>query len=124
MQYIESPASVVDKAIGSVWNHQAVEGCFRLRAPDPGILERVEVRMAAHSEFGKLFGTVTLPDGCRLPCGTVQIEISDNETWLSFFIPMGALSEAYPGVRGFPFGGNSPALADQLWRSIVDDWLA
>lgn len=71
--------------------------------------------------YGSVIGTVDLPDGLTVPCGSVWVREEDGPDWATFYIPMGALSAAYHTVGGFPF---APLVSSRPWREPLNDWLA
>ena len=109
-------------ALRRIWAHPSLKGCVFSRDQEPQA--QVRVNLEAHSLESMLFGVATLPNGATAPCGTFVCRLWNEDEQptrdlLSFFVPLGALSEPY-GVGGYPFCDVETASA---WRTELDRWL-
>src|SRR5690349_3835979 len=93
-------------ALRRVWSFPAVDGCYLDWLVEP--TEQPRVEPPAHlAEPGQLYGIARVPNGHEIACGTFIVREEDSGTdWLGFFLPTGALHDAYD-LRGFPFDEGS-----------------
>ena len=74
-------------------------------------------------ESGHVRGTVHLPLGGPVVCGSYAGIGGDGPDYVEFYLPLGALSQLDRRIGGFPFGpgGGATSLS---WRAALDTWLA
>jgi hypothetical protein len=125
----------VAQALLAVWREACVLGCFgpeyvAAEGPTGGSARRrlvghtpVEPGARALERYGHVHGVVEMAGGAAVVCGASALREVDGHDWLTFYLPLGALSALDDRVRGYPFGpdGGPGSLA---WRAAVDDWLA
>lgn len=112
--------SRLDAALGSVWRHARVQGCFG-RAGDRHLA--VDCSLRAFERYGHLAGIVRLPDGGEVVCGVVAVREPEGDDWLDFYLPLGGLGEHDPRVGAFPFGEDGGVIS-RAWREPIESWLA
>lgn len=114
------------KAVETLCARAQVDGWYALGVAQPVADERMGCSLESLADAGHLRGVALLPNGKRLVCGLlVTRETSDaganGPDWLSFYIPLGALSRSDSRAGAYPFGDLEESL---LWRRPIDDWLA
>jgi hypothetical protein len=109
-------------SLRAIWQMPCLTGCYVDRDREPEEQDRVEPSLAHLDINGHLQGIAILPDGQRIPCGTVAIREEGGPDWLDFYIPLGALEQIYQEVCGFPFGDPDPG--SRAWREPLENWLA
>ncbi|HZJ46676.1 MAG TPA: hypothetical protein VFD63_23070 [Pyrinomonadaceae bacterium] len=106
-------------ALSALWSHPSLDGCYLDREKEPS--EQVRVDAGEHtSETTHLQGLVTLPNGKKIACGSVNIREESGPDWLDFYIPLAALGEAYP-VGPYPF--HQTEVSSKGWQSEIDSHL-
>jgi hypothetical protein len=90
----------------ALWSFPSLEGCYLQRDCDPPAQARIQP--SEDSIPGHLYGMATLPTGTIVPCGSYTSDYAEEERlraarWVDFYLPLGALSAAYP-VGAYPFG--------------------
>jgi len=108
----------------SIWQQPKLQGCYLDRKEDPPNQGRINpevLTLETPSLQTHLYGIATLPNGCRVACGTCFIREIDGSDWLVFYLPMGALAQGY-NVGGYPFGPHDDSHKE--WQEPIDDWLA
>jgi hypothetical protein len=118
-------------ALKTIWNHSSLEGCYldRTKEPDQQVRYNSVSELFHQREMYSGFhvqGVATLPNKLRIACGTCVIrEYSDNNPdapdWLDFYLPMGALEQAYD-VGGYPF--DTDIKSPENWQKPIDDYVA
>jgi len=113
--------SRIEGALTAFWTSPQVTGPYQSRDVEPAQQVRSEAPL---SPEGHLYGTVMIRDGIETPCATYTHREEDRDgtrvaDFVSFYIPLSALSRLYP-VGGYPFGDHVSAAS---WRSQVDEWL-
>ncbi|WP_345155326.1 hypothetical protein [Micromonospora maritima] len=111
----------VDRALLSLWRAAGVRGCHVRRADGPGFAA-AEPGVAALHEHGHLLGTLTLPSGARVVCGSLLFRYENVDT-LEFYLPLGALARVDDRIGGYPFDRSS-GVESLSWRGALDRWLA
>lgn len=106
-------------ALRALWGHPTLEGCYLDREREPHQQKRVDVSSVLIEPI-HLQGLARLPNGRRVACGTCLIRGEDGPDWLDFYLPMGALGEAYE-VGSYPF--DMAGAATKAWQVPVDEWL-
>jgi hypothetical protein len=107
-------------ALKAVWSYPDLIGGYLHDDLEPHLQEQV-VPQIKHIESGKLRGIARLPNLSNVACVTGQVREDSGIDWLGFYVPMGALGNAYP-VGGFPFAGSDRE--DTTWRIPLDQWLS
>jgi hypothetical protein len=118
-----SPTSeeLLFSALTALWQHPTLEGCYLDRETEPSDQQRISPSKEFLEAGSHLLGIASLPNGKRLACGTFLMREYDGSDWLTLYIPLGALHEAYPEVGGYPFGDLESA---NLWQDPIEHWLA
>jgi len=117
----QSDDSLVDRALPVLWGAAGVDGCWA-RTSDGTGLRQAQVSVAALHEHGHLRGTLALPSGVRVVCGSILFRY-DNVDTLELYLPLGALARVDDRIGGFPFDEHSGA-ESLTWRAGLDRWLA
>lgn len=117
----------LQRALTALWRAAGLTGCYGNAEREPAEQSAVPLTVASLEEFGHLRGVVTLPSADPVVCGCIAIRLDgdngDNQDWLTFYLPLGALGVVVPDVGGFPFGPDGgPRSLD--WRVPLDAWLA
>lgn len=111
------------RALQALWDYPSLSGCYLDRTREPDDQERVDSSMVDIENGSHVYGIATLPNRKGVACGAYVItetEIDRSEE-LTFYLPMGALGEAYP-VGAHPFDWSNPL--QDAWQRPLDDWLA
>lgn len=107
-------------ALKALWHHPSLEGCYLDWKREPKEQQRVLISEAS-LESTHLYGLAHLPNGFQVACGSCVVREPDGFDWLDFYVPTGALGDAYE-IGGYPFelvGG----VAYQQWQVHIDEWL-
>lgn len=110
----------LESALLRLWGFPSLEGCYLERNSEPRAQVRVEPSLS-RAERGHLLGIAQMPNGRRIACGTLLYREEGGPDWLTFYLPMGALAQAYP-VKAFPFDADEKY--HEKWRPRVDAGLA
>ena len=108
----------------SIWQQPKLQGCYLDREVEPSGQKQINHEMLTletPSLQTHLQGVATLPNDCKVACGTCFIREPDGSDWLVFYLPMGSLVEAYD-VGGYPFG--PPDMLHKEWQEPLEKWLA
>src|SRR5215204_3547614 len=106
-------------ALRALWQHPSLEGCYFDSDREPNEQQRVSPSNESLDRM-HLYGLARLPNGQRVACGSCLIREGDGPDWLDFYLPTGALGDAYE-IGAFPF---AEANVDHRgWRVPVDEWL-
>ncbi|MEH0927300.1 hypothetical protein [Micromonospora sp. CPCC 205558] len=107
----------LDLAAGALWRAADVRECrvgVDLVEMTPGA--------DAFTMGGHLRGTLTLPSGARVVCGSYTTRY-DNVDNLVLYLPLGALARVDGRIGGYPFDQRS-GVESLTWRAPLDRWLA
>ncbi|MGC7098383.1 hypothetical protein ACPZ19_27235 [Amycolatopsis lurida] len=110
----------LQRALTALWRVAGITGCYGTDEREPAEQSAVPLTVASLEEFGHLRGVVTLPSADPVVCGCIATRLDeDNQDWLTFYLPLGALGISVPDVGSFPFGpdGGPTSLA---WRAPLD----
>jgi hypothetical protein len=106
----------------TLWTFPSLSGCYLRRDLPPSAQARVQP--CESGVPGHLYGLATLPNQSAIVCGCYTTEIHNEnmgvEHWVGFYLPLGALSDAYP-VGAYPFGPMDKLIE---WKPVVDSFLA
>jgi hypothetical protein len=113
----------LERALVALWREASVVGCFAPVTHQPALHTAVPLTLDSLVAHGHLRGVVRLPDEQDMVCGVVAVRFENGADWLSFYLPLGALTRTDPAIGGYPLADDSgePAL---IWRRPIDDWLA
>ena len=105
-----------------LWSCPCLDGCYPRRDCEPPTQARVQPCATDGNEH--LYGLATLPNGKVVACGSFATDYAGEADslggyWASFYLPLGALSTAYP-VGAYPFG---PMDRISEWKLPVDSLL-
>lgn len=120
MQYGPHADQDLEAGLRAIWQRLDLEGGYLRSDIEPSQQQRVAPSLAIQLSSGHVYGIATLPDGVRVPCGTVVVREEGGDDWLDFYVPLGALADAYP-VGGYPFEERA---ASREWREPLQNWLA
>jgi hypothetical protein len=112
---------ILDRAVRSLWRAAGVQGC-RIRAAGRAGFAEVELSAAVLHQHGHVHGTLALPSGARIVCGSFLSRYDDIDT-LEFYLPLGALARVDRRIGGYPFDERS-GVESLTWRAGLDQWLA
>ncbi len=115
--------SRLERALLALWLEAPVVGCFAAVTQQPALHNPVPLTLASLTANGDLRGVVRLPDQHDMVCGVDAVRFENGADWLSFYLPLGALTRTDPAIGGYPFGDDSGERA-LIWRRPIDDWLA
>jgi hypothetical protein len=106
----------------ALWTFPSLEGCYVRDDCEPST--QVRVQPCESSVMGHLYGLATLPNQTVVACGSYMMDYPGEEGaqaahWVSFYMPLGALSLAYP-IGAYPFG---PMDKVSEWKTPVDSFL-
>jgi hypothetical protein len=110
----------LDRAVRSMWHAAGISGCS-IRTGD-NVELGVEPGATALLTHGHLRGTLRLPSGVRIVCGSLVYRTEDNDL-LELYLPLGALARTDRRIGGYPFDQHS-GMESLAWRSPLDRWLA
>jgi hypothetical protein len=114
-------------ALRTIWSYPAVEGGWLEHDREPSEQEQV-VPNSEHLQSGsKLFGIAHLPDATEIVCGTFLVREEEGSDWLGFYIPRGALDNTYYPMDQddtFEFDSKAYYKSIEIWRNVIDPWLA
>ena len=110
----------LDRAARAMWHAARINGCS-IRTTD-NLALRVEPGATALLTHGHLRGTLRLPSGVRIVCGSLVYRTEDNDL-LELYLPLGALARTDRRIGGYPFDQHS-GVESLTWRSPLDQWLA
>jgi hypothetical protein len=108
--------SDADAALSALWSFSALAGPVGSRKEEPW--EQPGVEPTARQ--GELDGVVTLPGGALAACATFVFGVDDYDE-VTFALPLGSLSIAWPEVRGFPFGVTTAEV--EAWEPRLESLL-
>jgi len=118
LEFDQEASAPLTQALDALWSLDSIEGCYLDRTVEPNAQPRLSFEPSL-LDHGHLQGLLTLAEAKQVACGTCRVQETEGPDWLVFYVPMGALAQAYP-VGGFPFDGAS----HETWRRPVDDVLA
>jgi len=106
----------------ALWTFPSLDGCYLRDDCEPAV--QPQVQPCENSIAGHLYGLASLPNQRVIPCGSFTMDYTGEEGspaahWVSFYLPLGALSAAYP-VGAYPFG---PMDNVSEWKTAVDSFL-
>ncbi|MER7586203.1 hypothetical protein ABTW72_01515 [Micromonospora sp. NPDC127501] len=107
----------LDRAVSALWRAADVREC----RTGAGLVE-VSPGADAFAVDGHLRGTLTLPCGERVVCGSYTTRYEGIDS-LELYLPLGALARVDGRVGGFPFDDRS-GVESLSWRAALDRWLA
>jgi hypothetical protein len=107
----------------ALWAFPSLDGCYQRRDVEPSAQARLQP--CENGVAGHLYGLATFPNSSLIVCGSYTADYSeegesDAAHWVSFYIPLGALSRVLP-VGAYPFG---PMDRVSEWKPVVDSYLA
>lgn len=106
-----------ETALHQLWSHPSLYGCFLSRFTR--IPEQTPVRPQDH--LGEqLYGIAILPNGSKIPCGSVLYRLESGTDWLGLFLPLGSVAISYP-VGPYPFTEQHKYFE---WQQDIDRWLS
>jgi len=105
-------------ALSSIWQLRALTGCYLNRDVEPDVQAQVSFSDIPHE--GHVYGYVNLPNGKSCACGTYVADFNPDGLWVSFYLPLGSLGQAYH-LGGYPFGDWSSTIESSL--VVVNTWL-
>jgi hypothetical protein len=110
-------------ALKALWQHPSLEGCYLDSDKEPNEQKRVTPSKELLDRM-HVYGLALLPDGHRVACGSCLIREDDGSDWLDFYLPTGALSDAYE-IGGYPYDYpfDEADVAHREWQIPVDEWL-
>jgi len=121
------------RALQRIWSHPSVKGACFSRDQEPQA--QVRVNLNEHTLEGHLYGLATLPNGASAACGTYVCRLQGEDgalarDFLSFYVPMGAIANAY-GIEPSrarenqdpPLNTKGGAPTSSTWRPPLDQWL-
>ena len=119
-----SPARL-NSVLEALWSHPTLDGCYLDNDVEPS--EQPKVRVGERADNDRLYGVAKLTNGVAVACGSYCFSSLDGDqdeplpqhNGLALFLPMSALSRAYP-VDAYPFGPMQGALE---WKNELDAWL-
>lgn len=111
----------LDRAVRSLWRAAGVQGCRVRMAAGAGFAD-VELGAAVLRQHGHVHGTLALPSGARVVCGSFLSRCEDIDT-VELYLPLGALARVDARIGGYPFGERS-GVESLTWRAGLDQWLA
>ncbi|HXR38823.1 MAG TPA: hypothetical protein VN776_07005 [Terracidiphilus sp.] len=108
--------------LSAIWSFPSLDGCYLRNDYAPSAQSRCNPCGNEHE--GHLYGMATLPNSCRVACGSYAMDYSGESDsssahWVGFYIPLGALSHIY-AVGAYPFG---PMNGVPEWRMPIDEFL-
>ena len=107
-------------ALRAIWTHPSLDGCYLDRDKEPDEQSRVQPVPELLSTM-HLQGIANLPNGLRIACGTCLIrEENEGPDWLDFYLPLGALGNAYD-IGAYPF--DETEHSHEVWQKPLDEWL-
>jgi len=120
LEYEHASREILEAALKAMWNFPDLRGCYLRPDESPSRQTRVAPDLAALESNGQLYGAARLPGGAEVACGAFLVQEEDDNAWLGFYVPLGALAKVF-NVGAYPFD-NDPA--SQAWREPLEDWLA
>jgi hypothetical protein len=108
-------------ALVMIWKHPSLDGCYLDHTKEPYEQLRIVPSEELLESGQHLRGLAHLPNGIQVPCGTVPIREDRGIDWLIFYLPMGALQQAYD-VGGYPF--DIDIKSPESWQKPIDDYLS
>jgi hypothetical protein len=116
------PDSDLRQAFNALWCIHDLLGCYLNRDVDHNLQIRIKPNDVDLNEHPHVYGLACLADGKVLPCGLFNFCYDDGSgCFLELYIPMSALSDAYPAIGGYPINHRK---STQCWREPLDAWLA
>ncbi|MBM0275216.1 hypothetical protein [Micromonospora tarensis] len=106
-----------DRAVRSLWRAADVREC----RVGPGLVETAP-GADAFTVDGHLRGTLTLPSGDRVVCGSYAYRYEGVDS-LELHLPLGVLERTDDRIGGYPFDHRS-GVESLAWRAPLDRWLA
>lgn len=107
----------LDRAVGALWRAADVRDC-RAGADLVEVIPGADAFRAG----GHLLGTLTLPSGARVVCGSYTTGYEGIDS-LALYFPLGALATVDERIGGYPFDARS-GVESLVWRAPLDSWLA
>lgn len=115
----------LDAALGALWAHPALDGCYLNPDREPRDQPRVAPVLPAGREWNphRLHGVATMPNGGQVACLSIGARYQGYDDYedadsLCLCLPIGALERAYPNDV-YPYGDFSL----HGWRAEVAGWL-
>ena len=109
----------LEAALIALWQSERLDGCCLGQDIEPAAQQRFSPSLETLERCGSLLDVLTLPDGVSVACGMIAIREEAGSNWLTFFVPIGALSFVYD-VGAFPCDDGKDS---RVWREPLDDCL-
>ncbi len=119
MELPDASGNTRKSALNHLWAVPSLEGCFLRSDIEPS--NQQKVLAANHDLEGHLYGKATLPNAARSCCGSIWGDYQESGCWLTFYLPLGSLSEGYP-VKAYPFNIKEEP-SPEIWIQEINNWL-
>jgi hypothetical protein len=121
LEFSDSTEEELRAATHTLWSFPALKGYYLDNNREPDEQEPMNMSPISVEGGSHLYGLAHLPNGVQVACGSCFVRPDEGRAWLNFYLPMGALGDAYP-VGGYPF--ESDVKKAELWQRPLDNWLA
>ncbi|MBI9051154.1 MAG: hypothetical protein JEZ00_17155 [Anaerolineaceae bacterium] len=110
----------IEKVLQTILSSPSIEGYYLERDKEPDEQEPVTSVPKPYETGKQAYCLALMPNEHRIVCGVSIIREEEGFDWVNIYLPMVALSEAYP-VGGYPFDKTK---SSKNWQKSVDEWLA
>lgn len=114
----ERTDACIAQALSSIWQLPGLAGCYLSRDVEPEAQVQVSPTEIPHE--GHVYGYAQLPNAKSCACGTYVTDFDPDGLWVSFYLPLGSLGQAYY-FGGYPFGDWNRTIESSL--VVVNTWL-
>jgi hypothetical protein len=114
--FLYPAGSPLDPVLSALWSFPALSGPVASRMTEPWD----QVRVEPTASQGELDGVIALPGGALAACATFAFSGDDYEE-VTFALPLGSLSVAWPEVGAFPFGVTTSGV--EAWEPRLESLL-
>jgi hypothetical protein len=110
--------SLANVILANFWTVSSLNGCYLKRDIEPEQQEKYSPTEFEHR--GHWYGIANFPNGKQSCCGSFWMDYENDECWITFYIPIGSLSNAYD-IGSYPYNLGTQGVSN--WMTEINDWL-
>ena len=110
--------SLANVILEKLWSTPSLNGCYLKKDIEPEQQEKLSP--IEFQNDGHWYGAANLPNGKQSCCGSFLMDYENDGCWITFYIPIGSLSNAY-NTGSYPFNSGTQDVFN--WMTEINDWL-